>query len=52
MTAHGAQTVRQACTEKQANYKIAFKHATTVYSREKEKKGGMPAQDVSDLIKK
>ena len=52
MTAHGAQTVRQACTEKQANYKIAFKHATTVYSREKEKKGGMSAQDVSDLIKK
>jgi len=53
MTAHhGAQTVHQARNEKQANYKIAFKHATTVYSREKEKKGGMSAQDVSDLIKK
>ena len=51
MTAHGAQTVRQARNEKLSNYKIAFKHATTVYSREKEKKGGMPAQDVSDLIK-
>jgi hypothetical protein len=25
------------------SYKIAFKHATTVYSREKEKKGGMLA---------
>jgi hypothetical protein len=51
MTAHGAQTVRQARNKKLSNYKIAFKHATTVYSREKEKKGGMPAQDVSDLIK-
>ncbi len=52
MTAHhGAQTVHQARNEKQANYKIAFKHATTVYSREKEKKGGMSAH-VSDLIKK
>jgi hypothetical protein len=44
--------VRQARNKKQANYKIAFKHTTTVYSREKEKKGGMLAQDVSDLIKK
>ena len=51
MTAHGAQTVRQARNEKLSNYKIAFKHATTVYSREKEKKGGMSAQDVSDVIK-
>ena len=51
MTAHGSQTVRQAQNEKLSNYKIAFKHATTVYSREKEKKGGMSAQDVSDLIK-
>ena len=51
MTAHGSQTVRQAQNEKPSNYKIAFKHATTVYSREKEKKGGMSAQDVSDLIK-
>ncbi len=41
MTAHGAQTVRQARNEKLANYKIAFKYATTVYSREKGKKGGM-----------
>ena len=51
MTAHGAQTVRQAHNKKLSNYKIAFKHATTVYSREKEKKGGLLAQDVSDLIK-
>jgi len=51
MTAHGAQTVRQAQNEKLSNYKIAFKDATTVYSREKEKKGGIWAQDVSDLIK-
>ena len=51
VTAHGAQTVCQARNEKLSNYKIAFKHATTVYSREKENKGGMLAQDVSDLIK-
>ena len=51
VTAHGAQTVCQARNEKLSNYKIAFKHATAVYSREKENKGGLLAQDVSDLIK-
>ena len=51
MTAYASQTARQAQNQKQARYKIAFKHATTVYSREKAKKCGMLAQDVSTLIK-
>ena len=37
MTVHAAQTVRLARNEKLAKYKIAFKHATMGYSREKEK---------------
>ncbi len=47
MTAYAKQTLRQAYKEKQAHYKTAFKHAKTVYAREKEKKGGMSAQEVS-----
>jgi hypothetical protein len=51
MTSFAAQTTCQGQNEKQAAYKIAFKHTTMVYSREKAKNGGMSAQDVSDLIK-
>jgi hypothetical protein len=51
MTSIAAQTTRQAQNEKQAAYKIVFKHATMVYSREKAKNGGMLAQNVSDLMK-
>ena len=51
MTAYTSQTARQARNQKQARYKIAFKHATMVYSREKAKKCGMLTQDFSTLIK-
>jgi hypothetical protein len=49
MTAYAKQTLRQAYKEKKAHYKTVFKHATMVYAREKEKKGGMLAQEVSDI---
>ena len=51
MTAHAAQTVHQAKNKKLAKRKIAFKHVTMGYSREKEKKDGMLLEDVSGLIK-
>ncbi len=47
---YAKQTLHQAYRETQAHYKTAFKHATMVYAREKEKKGGMLAQEVSELI--
>ena len=52
MTAWAKQTLRQAYKEKQGSYSTAFKHGTTVYAREKEKdkKGGMSAERVSELI--
>jgi hypothetical protein len=52
-TASAAQTARAARIEKANQYKIAFKQATNVYAREKEKeKGGMSAQSVVELIAK
>ncbi len=50
MTVYAKQTLCQAYKEKQAHYKTAFKHAMKVYAREKEKKGDMLAQEVSELI--
>ncbi len=35
MTAYAKQTLHQAYKEKQAHYKTVFKHATTMYAREK-----------------
>ena len=35
MTASAKQTLHQAYKEKQAHYKTVFKHATTMYAREK-----------------
>ena len=50
MTAYAAQTAWLTQNKKQAKYKIAFKYATMVYSREKEKTGGMSTRDVSAFI--
>ena len=52
MTASAAQTVRPAKKVAADTHKIAIKHATTVYAREKEKTDGKSAQYVVDLIKK
>ena len=47
------QTARAARKDKANQYTIAFKHATSVYAREKENEnGGMSAQSVAKLIAK
>ena len=52
MTASAAQTMRAAKKMASESHKIAMKHATTVYAREKEKTDGKSAQYVVDLIQK
>ena len=44
MTASAAQSVRAAKKMAADTHKIAMKHATTVYAREKDKTDGKPAQ--------
>jgi hypothetical protein len=51
-TSGATQTKRVAALRKKEGYKIAFKHASSVYAREKAKKGGMSESSVSKMIKK
>jgi hypothetical protein len=51
-TSGAMQTKRVEALKKKQGYKIAFKHATSVYMREKAKKGGMSAIFFSKMIKK
>jgi hypothetical protein len=52
MTASAAQSVRAAKKMAADTHKIAMKHATTVYAREKDKTDSKSAQYVVDLIEK
>jgi hypothetical protein len=51
-TSGSTQTKWVAALRKKEGYKIAFKHASSVYAREKAKKDGMSACSVSKMIKK
>ncbi len=51
-TSGATQTKRVAALKKKEGYKIAFKHASSVYAREKAKKGVMSASSVSKMIEK
>ncbi len=51
-TSGATQTKRVEALKKKQGYKIAFKHVSSVYLREKAKKGGMSAFSVSKMIKK
>ena len=51
-TSGAMQTKRVEALKKKQDYKIAFKHASSVYAIEKAKKGGMSAFSVSTMIKK
>jgi hypothetical protein len=51
-TSGARQTKPVEALKKKKGSKIAFKHASSVYAREKAKKGGMSAFSVSKLIKK
>ena len=50
-TATAMQMRRTAALEKKKEYNTAFKRATIVYAREKEKDDGMSARLVADLIR-
>jgi hypothetical protein len=45
------QTKRVEALKKKQGYKIAFKHASSVYTRENAKKGAMSEFSVSKMIK-
>ncbi len=51
MTGSAAQSMRTARLHEKKKYNHAFKRATIVYAREKQKKGGFLARGVTELVK-
>jgi hypothetical protein len=51
MTGSAAQSMRTARLHEKKKYNHAFNRATIVYAREKQKKGGLSARGVTELVK-